>query len=315
MNQRGRLSRPPLGGLPAYIWVGLGGTTALLLTTYYTYLDEVPFTNRKRWIATSPQWESRLGDEEYRKLVAANKINILPPNHRASATVQRVGERIAEASKTFCAQHNLPDSHNKPYTYTIIRSEMANAFVLPGNHVFVMTGLFRYIKNEDELAAVLGHETAHNLARHAGEKISGSLVVNLLARLSLLIDPSGVIFTFLLPAANLFRELPNSRQQEMEADQIGVHLAAEACFDPRAAPRVFQALKEGDSLGAPEFLSTHPSHDRRIAKFKDYMPEAVKKFEGDFGDRCTRIRQAMSEARRVAALQAQARERANQRTQ
>ena len=134
-----------------------------------------------------------------------------------------------------------------------------------------------------------------------------------MARLSLLIDPSGVIFTLLIPATAVFRDLPNSRQQEMEADQIGVHLAAQACFDPRAAPRVFKALKEGhDGHRQPaEFLSTHPSHDRRIAKFDDYMPEAVKVYEGEFGDRCRDIRQAMSEARRMANLQAQAREQTN----
>lgn len=313
-SQRGipRISprSPPPGGLPAYIWIGLGGTTALVLTTYYSYLEEVPFTKRRRWIATSPTWEQRLGDREYQNMLALHQGSILPANHRASGTVRRVGERIAAASQTFCQQHNLPPSHyNKPYTYTIIRSDTANAFVLPGNHVFVMTGLFEYIKDEDELAAVLGHETAHNLARHAGEKVSGSIVLNLLARLSLLIDPSGVIFTFLLPAANLFRELPNSRQQEMEADQIGVHLAAQACFDPRAAPRVFKALRDGgNGRQPPEFLSTHPSHDRRIAKFDDYMPEAVKVYQGDFGTRCDDIRQAMSQARRIANRQAQTRE-------
>lgn len=302
---------PPPGGLPPYIWAGIGGSTALVIGTYYAFVDEVPFTKRRRWIATSPQWEQRLGDGEYKKLLAANRKNILPPDHRASTTVRRVGERLAQGTRQFCQEHNLPESHNKPYTYTVLRSDTANAFVLPGNHVFVMTGLFRYIKDEDDLAAVLGHETAHNLARHVGEKLSGNLVVNLVARLSLLFDPSGFIFTMLLPAANLFRELPNSRQQEMEADQIGVHLAAQSCFDPRAAPRVFRALKDGESKSGghtPEFLSTHPSHDKRISKFDDYMPQAMNVFQGDFGDRCASIRKSMSEARRAAAFQAQAKE-------
>ena len=192
----------------------------------------------------------------------------------------------------------------------MVRSETANAFVLPGNHVVLMTGLFRYVKDEDDLAAVLGHEVSHNLARHAGEKISGNLLINLVARLSLLLDPSGTIFSLLLPAASLFRELPNSRQQEMEADQMGVHLAAEACFDPRAAPRVFRAMKDDKSGGRapPEFLSTHPSHDRRIAKFDEYMPKAMEIYQGDFGDRCNNVRRAMQQARQVAAEQAKARE-------
>jgi predicted Zn-dependent protease len=98
-----------------------------------------------------------------------------------------------------------------------VRSDTANAFVLPGNHVFMFTGLFQYTRNEDDLAAVLGHEVAHNLCRHSGETISSSLVVNLLARSSLMLDPSGLFVTILLPAATLSRELPQSRTQETEA--------------------------------------------------------------------------------------------------
>ena len=316
MNQQSIPGFPRRPTLPTYVWVGLGSTTALILTTYYAYLDEVPFTKRKRWIATSPAWEQHLGDREYKNLLAALGPQILPPTHVAAVTVTRVGQRLAAASQILGQQHNLPSSiSRRPYTYTVIRSDVANAFVIPGNHVFVMTGLFRYIQDEDDLAAVLGHEAAHNLARHAGEKISGSLLVNALARLSLLLDPTGVMFTFLLPAAGLFRELPNSRQQEMEADQIGVHLAAEACFDPRAAPRFFRKLQDGDHKrggGAPEFLSTHPSHERRLAKFDDYMPAAIQTFEQDFGNRCAPLRQAMQQARRVAALNAQAREQQEQ---
>ena len=160
--------------MPPYIWIGLGGTTVLVVSTYYAFLEQVPFTNRRRWIATSAAWEQRLGDQEYQRMLREFRGQILPPDHRASATVRRVGQRLAEASQTFCQAHSLPDTHyTKPYTYTIVRSDTANAFVIPGNHVFVMTGLFQYIKDEDDLAAVLGHETAHNLARHAGEKISG----------------------------------------------------------------------------------------------------------------------------------------------
>lgn len=184
-----------------------------------------------------------MGDQEYRALVkqfqADPKSEILPPNHRASITVTRVGSRIAEASKTFASKNPNASVSLSPYTYTVVRNEMANAFVLPNNHVFVLTGLFNYVKNEDELAAVLGHEVAHNLARHAGEKISGGFVVNLLARLMFLFDPSGVMSALFLGSTSLLHDLPHSREAESEADQIGLHLAASACYDPRAAKRVF----------------------------------------------------------------------------
>ncbi len=158
---------------------------------------------------------------------------------------------------------NLSSSSSlgSPYTYTVIRSDQANAFVLPNNHVFVLTGLFQFVRSEDELAAVLGHEIAHNLARHAGERVSSNLFIQLIARLTFLLDPSGVLYTLFVPAATLLHDLPHSRDHEIEADYIGLQLAAEACYDPKAANRVFGAMKAGNSTMAspPEFISTHPS--------------------------------------------------------
>ena len=99
----------------------------------------------------------------------------------------------------------------------------------------------------------------------------------------------------------------------MEADEIGVYLAAEACYDPRAAKRVFAAMKEGveGSNDPPEFLSTHPSTERRIKNFDKYLPEAMTIFEGDPSSderRCEKIRQRMKGARMQAAYEATLRE-------
>ena len=324
--------RAPHSGsnIPAYVWLPVAATTGLIGYAYYAYLDQVPLTERKRWIATSPRWEAHLGDQEYKKLLAhfSAQGKVLPPDHRASRTVQRVGSRIAKAAEKFAEQHHVENTsaanmYNKsPYTYTVVRDETANAFVLPNNHVFVMTGLFRYTPTEDDLAAVLGHEIAHNLARHAGERMSSSFVVNLFARLSLIIDPSGFLMTLMVPATALLRDLPHSRTQEMEADHIGLYLAAEACYDPRAAKRVFTTMKRGlgDGYGPPEFLSTHPSHASRISKMDEWMPKAMKVFKGESveedgpsfgmmmgeskGDRCHHVRQQMQMARKDAAYRA-----------
>lgn len=302
-SQGGFRRPPPHFGIPPYIWITAGGTTLLIAYNYYAYLEEVPLTHRKRWIATSPAWEKQLGDQEYLNLLRQFRNNILPPDHRASRTVQRVGARIAVASREFAKQENCTVS-DAPYTYTVVCSDMANAFVLPGNHVFVMTGLFQFVKDEDELAGVLGHEVAHNLARHAGEKISGSVLVNMAARLTLLIDPTGLMASVLLPAATLFRELPHSRIQETEADEIGVFVAAQACYDPRASKRVFAAMKNAESSkpsAPPEFLSTHPSHESRISNFDKWIPSAMRVYESDAGERCRRIRHDMALARQYAA--------------
>lgn len=288
-------------GIPGYIWMSGVGAGAMMAYTYFAYLEEVPLTKRKRWIGTSEEMERELGDEEYKKLLRQFRGNVLPPTHPAAVTVQRVGSRIANASRNFAAQHPETSLATAPYTYTVVRSDQANAFVLPNNHVFVLTGLFRYVKDEDELAAVLGHETAHNLSRHAGERMSSGIVISVFARLLFLVDPSGVLSALFMPAANLLHALPHSREAEVEADQIGVFLAADACYDPRAAKRVFQAMKDGSRGAPPEFMSTHPSHDTRISNFDDWMNDAIAVYNSDGGMRCQRIREEMEKERYMAA--------------
>jgi len=294
--------RPPPSRIPPYFWVPVLGMSSLCIYTYYAFLDEVPMTRRKRWLATSSQYEELIGDQQYKQLLTQYKGKILPETHRAAVTVKRVGGRIAQASQKFALDEKLSSASKSPYTYTVVRSDQANAFVLPNNHVFVLTGLFKYVKDEDELAAVLGHEVAHNLARHAGERLSGGIIVQVVAGILFVMDPSGVLSSLFLPAASILHELPHSRQQETEADRIGVYLAASACYDPRAAERVFQAMGEGFAAGAPpEFLSTHPSNATRITQFENWMPDAMLEYEGEFGDRCSSVRSDMQAARQLAA--------------
>ena len=331
--------------IPPYVWMVGVASTGWVVWMVSRGLDSVPWTGRRRWIITSPQWEQQMGDAEYQNLLRKFRRDILPPTHRASVTVQRVGARIAQAAHewTLEQQQSPPqqqpqqqpvakaaESTDRPYTYTVVRSEMANAFVLPGNHVFVMTGLFRYVHNEDDLAAVLSHEAAHNLARHAGERVSSQFLTFLVVQLAWLVDPSGMVAMWMVPTAStLLRELPHSRQQETEADQIGVHLAARACFDPRAAPRVFRNMgnhntgydddddptslddnenggKHQQRFSPPEFLSTHPSHEHRIANFDQWLPEALDTYH--HGGRCQLVRNAMEQARHMAAMEANQRE-------
>ncbi|KAL3800435.1 hypothetical protein HJC23_011672 [Cyclotella cryptica] len=90
-----------------------------------------------------------------------------------------------------------------PFMYTVVRSDDANAFVLPGNHIFVLTGLFKYAHNEDELASILGHETAQNLARHTGEHVSQNLIIKMLSHLASIIDPRGLLFSIFVAAEAL----------------------------------------------------------------------------------------------------------------
>lgn len=292
--------------VPNYVYAIVGGTTVLVGIGYVSYLDTVPVTGRRRWVAVSPDFETKLGHQEYQNLLKQCRKDILPPDHPASITLNRVGKRIAESSLSFAEKYNVKPYlgiyRSSPFTFTVVRSDMANAFVLPGNHVFLFTGLFQFVHNEDDLAAVVGHEVAHNVARHAAEKLSGSAVTNLLAIMTLFVDPSGVLLKVVLPATAIFRSLPNSRTQEIEADRIGMRISTDACYDPNAAKRIFVSMKEHESSGSGglEFLSTHPSHDTRIEKFDTWAREATESM--DQPEKCREIRTQMEAARRAAAL-------------
>eukprot|EP00934_Nitzschia_sp_Nitz4_P000919 Nitzschia sp. Nitz4//scaffold56_size114212//50021//51254//NITZ4_003947-RA/size114212-processed-gene-0.63-mRNA-1//-1//CDS//3329554697//919//frame0 len=297
---------PRRRSIPLWVRLGFAVPTVGLTYLYFHYLEPVPLTKRQRWIATTPEWEKMTGDQTYQQLLQEFKGKVLPQDHPATVTVKRVGHRIHVAAKSFCQENELDQSHrcvSAPPTFTVVRSDMANAFVLPNNHVFVMTGLFQFAQNEDDLASVLGHEMAHNLARHMGERVSGNIVVQLLARMSLLLDPTGTVAMLFLPTATVLRELPHSRTQELEADHIGMHLAAKACYDPAAAQRVFTRMQaaHANANRPPHFLSTHPTHEARLVKMKDWLPETQSILQREGGETCRAVREDMAAARRLAA--------------
>jgi predicted Zn-dependent protease len=240
-------------------------------------LDAVPLTEGQQWIVTSPKWERQLGDQEYQQLLIQCRGQILPKQLCASITVERVGKCTAKAVLDFSQQHDL-DYNTNSTMLNLVRSETANAFVLPNNHIFVMTGLFQFARDEDELAAVLGHNMAHNLERHVGEKVWRNTIICIVANLMLLIDSSGVLFSVFLPTVNLLRELlPHLRiqEKETEANQIGMHLAALACYNP-----------PNGAMHCRSSLTTHPSHDSRIQHKEQWLPGTRRIWKQDKGEHC-----------------------------
>jgi predicted Zn-dependent protease len=149
-----------------------------------------------------------------------------------------------------------------------INTDNLNAFVLPGGKVFVYSGILRVTRTESGLATVLGHEVAHNLAQHHGERQSAAIGSNiLLYSMVFLLAPVGALFyplqVFMGGLLDLMFERPMGRLQESEADYIGLMLMAEACYDPREAvgfwKRMASAAKQMNQGDIPEWISTHPS--------------------------------------------------------
>lgn len=162
-----------------------------------------------------------------------------------------------------------------------------NAFALPGGKIAVYTGIFPVAKNEAGLAAILGHEVVHALARHGAERMSQGLVAQLLltgADVALAGGGAGAgTRQAVMQALGLGTQvgvlLPFSREHESEADYIGLLLAAQAGYDPREAVHVWERMERAGGAQPPEFLSTHPSHGTRIENLQSWMAEALDEYK------------------------------------
>jgi len=230
----------------------------------------VPYTQRRQLLLVSESENASLGEALYQEL---KKKELVCPDPRADRILRKVGERIAAAA-------------DRPYykwEFTVFADrEQVNAFALPGGKIGVFTGIFPVAYDEAGLAAILGHEVAHVLARHAGERMSQGLVLQAVgaagsAALGSRMSPQTVDLLMQLYGlgATVGVVLPFSRGQEAEADEIGLILAAKAGYDPAAALAVWDRMAKVEKGSAPpEFLSTHPHYGRRKRNIEGWLPEA-----------------------------------------
>lgn len=166
---------------------------------------------------------------------------------------------------------------------TLFQQDEANAFALPGAKIGVYTGLLDVATNQHQLAAVVGHEVAHVLAKHGNERVSNAYATQ--AGLQLIESLAGAdgtdksnLMALLGLGAQVGILLPFSRTQESEADLLGLDLMAKAGFDPRESITLWKNMAKGGN-GAPEFLSTHPAHGSRIEELERRMPAAMALYE------------------------------------
>ncbi|KAI7869338.1 peptidase family M48-domain-containing protein [Spinellus fusiger] len=206
----------------------------------------------------------------YEEVMAQYGNEILPSHHPYSQMVTRVAQRIV----------NVSGISNIQWEFHVIHSPEKNAIVLPGGKVFVFTGILPIVENEDGLAAVLGHEIAHQVARHSAEKLTMAKIL-FASRAIFFLLGIDVSFIFNTISMNYLMMMPFSRKCETEADIIGIRLMAHACFDPREALKIWHRMKAAEASNGFQFLSTHPSNDNRIKYLKNEMPLAISIYENN----------------------------------
>jgi predicted Zn-dependent protease len=167
---------------------------------------------------------------------------------------------------------------------TVFEEESPNAFALPGGKIGVHTGLFKAAKNQHQLAAVLGHEVGHVMARHGNERVSTNLATQTGLQVIAVIAGGASkqkqqVLGLLGLGAQFGILLPFSRKHESEADQIGLELMARAGFDPRESVMLWKNMGKLGGKKPPEFLSTHPSGVHRIRDLSKEMSKAMELYE------------------------------------
>ena len=253
--------------------LALTGALAVVLVSCST----VPMTGRKQFNFISADEEMQLGLSSFEELKKSTPISRDPA---ANAMVQRVGQRVAKA-----AANDLP---NAQWEFVVFESPEANAFCLPGGKVGVYTGILKITKDDAGLAAVIGHEVAHATARHGAERMSEAMLMQtggaVLGSTLSKSDPKtqAAASTAYGLLTSVGRELPHSRDQESEADRMGLSYMARAGYDPEASVGFWERFAEfnrlnGGSAGL-SFLRTHPLDEVRIRQIKGWLPEAKAQF-------------------------------------
>jgi len=209
---------------------------------------------------------------------AAQKKNILITSGPQYERLKTIANRLIPQTAVF-----RDDTHSWNWGLQLIDSPLVNATCAPGGRITFYSGIINKLNlTDDEIAAIMGHEIAHAVREHGRERVSQAMAQNVIANVALAAAGAGSAQS--IDAANQIMQyvlvLPNSRQNETEADAIGLEIAARGGYDPRAAITLWEKMsKESKGKNPPEFLSTHPSNENRIKELAALMPRVMPLYE------------------------------------
>jgi predicted Zn-dependent protease len=245
-----------------------------------TTKDSVSGVKRSQFMLLPAASVDKMSAQAYTQTIQeADKKQTLNKNKAQLERVRTISHRLIAQVGVF-----RPDATKWAWEVNVEQNEQLNAYCMPGGKIMVLSGMMDTLKaTDDELAAVIGHEISHALREHGRERMSQAYVQQFgLKALGAFFSNSvggDAITKGADMGTNLFFALPNGREQEREADRMGLELAARAGYNPDAAVTLWQKMNAMNKNAPPEFLSTHPASENRIADLKALAPKVRPLYE------------------------------------
>lgn len=249
----------------------------------FSSCSTVPLTGRSRLNLVSNDQVLPMAFQAYNQFLTENKSAVLSASNAQAARVKNVGNKLIAAVKNYMNNNNYGDLiKDYKWEVNVVQSKELNAWCMPGGKIVVYTGILPVTKDDAGLATVMGHEIAHAIAGHSAERMSQDMVsqgIGAAGSVALSKNPkSQSIFNTLYGVGTPLMMLKYGRNQELEADKLGLIFMAMAGYNPQNAVAFWQRMSSASGSGQkpPEFLSTHPSDATRIAQIQRAIPEAQK---------------------------------------
>lgn len=255
----------------------------LLLTCVLVACSSVPITGRKQLHLLPESQLMSMSLTQYKTFLSENKT--VSSGTASAAQVKQVGNKIAAAVEAYLKKQGKSKRiKDYKWEFNLVEDPNVNAWCMSGGKVVFYTGILPLTKDENGLAVVMGHEIAHAIARHGNERMSQGLAVQAggIGLSVALAEKPQLTQNLLLQSFGIGSQLGMlkfSRLHESEADKMGLVFMAMAGYDPNGAVDFWKRMAANGGAAPPEFLSTHPHDDTRIADLKAYMPEALKYYK------------------------------------
>jgi len=251
----------------------------IIVAMFFADCSRVPVTRRKQFRMLPESMINSMSLTAYNDFIATNEV--VATSDARTQQVVGVGQKLQNATITYLKKHGYGKRVKQfSWAFTLVNDPTVNAFCLPGGKIVVYSGILPVTKTDAGLATVLSHEIAHAVARHGNERMSQQLAVamgGVALTVAMQNNPQETqnIFNSVYGIGGTLGILAYSRKHEYEADKIGMVFMALAGFDPAESVAFWERMSaSGAGANIPQFLSTHPSDENRIAAMKEFLPTA-----------------------------------------